>query len=1088
MVDDVTVVLLHEARAPVWGKVSGDEADRGDREDPGEQGGDPGGTPGDPTAAPEPAQGSVEDMPGHVAGVCRLLDALAEQRHPPGRIIVCGLDPEGAGAAQVRAHAAGTLPVPVLVRQARGERWERVEEVRARLPIEPGHWIWFLTSDSTPEPGALGALIAATRRSSRVGLVGPKLVHDDDPRLLRLMGHHLTPAGRGADPSEAALVDQGQLDLRQDVLGVPLAGSLVNSSVLEQSGGIDRAFGDDGVDGVDLGWRSHLAGHRVVVAPDAVVQQGAHGLGLGDPRRTRIRLRQVALARGPFWAAPRRALGVVITSIAAAILLLLVKRPREAGGEWADVLGVLSPARGWGARRRFRGRRQVHPRDLSGLHDPVSTGWSSTLEAVGDALDPRSRRTPGRGARRSAESGPVSDEFVELDSEGRVRRWSWPLTLAMLSAAALTAWAGRGLVDGLRSDGPGLSGPELGPAATDGSGLWASASQVWRGAGLGHSDAPETWLLPATAIAALFGLLPGTASAEAGPALAWMLALAPVLSVLTAYLALRRSTRRRWLRAGLALGWAAGAPLTVAISDGRLGPVVVHVLAPLMLAGLLVMSARTGGVRRTAATFASVLSVTLAAFWVPTMLVLSTAAGLGLLVLGRGSARWRGAVLAALPWALFLPFLPTLYADPLRLVGGAGATAATPLLPAATHPWQQLLLHPGASLDPATWEAVPLWLTLPLWVAAVGAVALPGLRGRRATVMIVAALTCLAGAQLAVRLSWGVLPTGHTEQGLAVITWPGTLLSLAAAALMLAAAAALDHLLPEGRRWRGGRSLLGRATAFAVVLPGVAAAVWAVSPAGTTPALEVATQPLPAVAAEQASGPGALRTVVLEVGDGEQGERVVVDLLADEPEPARILRDRAAELAIGIPDRDALESAVESLTSGVAGDQVSRELVDLGVGFVLLRADGEHPVAADLDRVSGLLRVSSPVGTVLWRMAENDPARVRVLEAGGDLVARIDAVGPHGAASGQVDVPDEAYLSVAEGPGWAEAASVRVDGEPVTVEDPSAIPLPAGQHTIEVSVDRAAWLLPLIAVLLAGITAFLALPVGRPDPEPEEQP
>ena len=48
-----------------------------------------------------------------------------------------------------------------------------------------------------------------------MGVVGPKLVRADDPRLLVGVGHHVTPAGREVDLRRAALVDQGQ-----PVLGV----------------------------------------------------------------------------------------------------------------------------------------------------------------------------------------------------------------------------------------------------------------------------------------------------------------------------------------------------------------------------------------------------------------------------------------------------------------------------------------------------------------------------------------------------------------------------------------------------------------------------------------------------------------------------------------------------------------------------------------------------------------------------------------------------------------------------------------------------------------------------------------------------
>lgn len=1062
VVDDVTAVILLDGD-DLWRDELGDEAGEvGTKQGPG--------------------------RPGQVERVLEVLEALAGQRRRPQRVVLAGADPDGSLAAAVREHADTISRFPVLVRAPQASRSDLVAAVGTGLPQGEGHWLWFLAPDSVPEPGALQALAAAVHRSSRVGVVGPKLVRADEPRLLRSLGHHLTSAGREPDAVGAALVDQGQLDLRQDVLGVPLAGSLVSAAVLQQVGGIDPAFDRDGVEGLDLGWRSHLAGHRVVVAPDAVVRQGDTGLGVRDPVRTRLRTRQVALARGSFWGTPLRAIGVLVSSLLAAMVLLLVKRPGEAGGEWADVRAVLSPGRGWAARRRFRRRRSVRPRDLAGLHIPVTTGWRTTVDTVTEAVDPRAGRSrrDERTQRRSTESGPVSEEFADLDGEQRRRRWwSWPLVFAVVATCAVVAaWGGTGLWPGLRLSGGGLSGTEIGSAATDAAGLWDSATDAWRGGGLGHDAPPETWLLQAALLSAALGVLPGAGAMAAGPTLAWVLALAPALSVVTAYLALRRVTRHRWLRAGLAVGWAFAAPLTSAVGQGRVGPALVHVLAPLLLAGLVVLSDRRGGARRTAATFATVLGVAAAAQWVPGILVLGSMAGLGLLVLGRGSARWRGVVLTLLPWILLLPALPTLVTDPVRLAGGAGATSAAAVLPAAAAPWQLVLLHPVGGLDPGGWEALALWLVVPLWGAALAGVLLAGASGRRASVLLLVAVLSVAGAQVAVRSSLGALPTGHSEAGLAVIPWPGTLLSVGGAALLLGAGLTLDRLLPARPVARGWWPLARVGVVALVAGCGPVAAGWVLAPPSERPSLRVAEAPLPAVAAEQARGPGALRTLVLRPADRD--DALLVDLRGAEPEPSRILRDRAVELARGLPEPDVLEDTVSGITDGVGADRSAADLLDLGVGYVLLEAGEDHPVAADLDLVTGLTRVSSPVGSTLWRMAEGEPARVRVTDEAGTVLGRLDATGPHGTSRGAVtDLPEGAVLRAAEGAGWTAAATVSVDGRSWEVVEDGTVSLPAGDH--EVAVDLRTSRLPwhLVAAVLALVTAFLALPVGRAD-DPRE--
>ncbi|MGD8150167.1 glycosyltransferase [Ornithinimicrobium sp. Y1694] len=1101
----------------------------------------------------------------------QVLDALAEQTVRPQRVLVAGLDPDGHEAAVLRHHRlVSELRIPLVVRSAgapgerdreeghgedsRERRREEygqpqqepqqepqarqsdagetltveartlplaaaLDDVRAALPVHEEHWLWLLHDDSLPEPGALAALAAAARRSSRVAVVGPKLVREEDPRLLLGVGHHLTPAGRMADGAGAALVDQGQLDLRQDVLGVPLAGAFVNSQVLADIDGLDRAFAADGVAGLDLGWRAHLAGHRVVVAPDAIVRQGVTGTGIVDPRRTRVRHRQLALARGGLLAGVWRGLGVLITSTLAAILLLLVKRPKEAADEWSDVRAVLSPVSGWGARWRFRGRRSARPGDLRSLFVPASLGWRATMDTVGEALDPRARsrtetrRRTGPAGIQGLETGPVADEFADVGSAPRASRWSWPLAAALVVAVALTGWRWRDLLPSLQPSGTGVVGGELGPAFTDAAGLWRSALDGWRGGGLGHDGGAEPWLLQGSALTRLVELVPGVGgSAAAGVALGWILLLAVPASVLTAHLALRRSSRRPWVRAVLALGWGGLAPLSIGVDEGRVGPVVVHVLAPLLIAGYAVSATPRGGSRRTAAVFATVLGLGLAAQWVPLVLVLSTLGGVLLLILGRGSARWRGATLAILPWALALPWLMRVWSEPLKLLGGAGATVADPAHPAPVEPWELLLLHPGGAPELLTgsWDVLMLWAVIPLWLLAVASMLLSRGRGRRGTVLTSVALVCVGLAVLATRTGIGVLAQpaathasaagGATgvENGitLTVTPWSGTLLSFAGAAVLLAAALALDALL-DARAARKGEAGFRALTGTVVALTGIATTAilgWGTILAGQgSVSLERAEDPLPAVAREQGGGPSAVRTLVLHPRSetGEIGEetpyRLVVDLVGDEPEPARILRDGAA-LAYGVgADPTPVSQSVAAVTGEVTPQEAVAELGALGVGYVHLLADETNPLVAQLDRLPGATRVSSPPEEVLWRIAGEPTGRLRAVDADGGVGQVIPVTGPHAATSELLELDDDTTLTVAEGSGWAEQAELRVDGEPVEIRPDGTAALSAGTHDLELRLRTPGLPWQLITLVIAGLVGFLALPVGRTEDEERER-
>lgn len=1028
--------------------------------------------------------------------VLQALDALLQQERRPDRVVVTGLDPADDELRDARAHPLVAVHGVELVVRDRlsdpdGEApwWRVVEDARADLAPRPRHWIWILHDDSVPEPDALAELIEATQRSSGVGVVGPKLVRADDPRRLVAVGRQLTRGGRVVDSHIAHELDQGQHDERLDVIGVPLAGMLVRSDVLAEVGGVERAF-DHGTEGLDLSWRSHLAGHRVVVATGAVVRQGAGGHP-APTLATRRRTRQVALARGPLWSAPFRALGILLASVLAGLGLLLVKRPSQAAAEFADAGAVLSPWRGLGARWRFRRRKRVRRRDLSALFAPVSSAWHGTTDTVHGAL------VDGRagGGSSALETGPVSEDAESLESTpGRWRSlWSWPLVLAVLVAvvAALVRW--RELLPALSGGGYGVRGGAVQPLLAGWSDLWHAWADPWTGGGLGTGQEPAPWLLPMTGFTWLVEQLPwvDASRSPAAVTLTWILFAAIPLSVVTAYFATRVGVRSRWVRALAGLIWAGLSPLPTAVDEGRLGPVIAHVAMPLLVAGVVVAGSRRQGAQRTSAAFATVLLAALVGMFTPAVLVLTSVAGVLVLVLGPGWGRLRGLLLAVLPWLLAGPWLRAVVDDPRRLLGGAGAGVTGP----GADPWQTLLLHPGGGLSPT------LWWTVPLLVLAVGAALRRGHRGRRATALLVGALLGLGAALAAPLLQVGVVPVGHPDEGAVVTAWPGLFLSVAAACVLLAAAQAIELPPARGRApWH--RPLVAVLTGV-VAVAGLGTLAWSVW-SGVGPQIVQADRTYPAVVTAQAEGPEALRILDLSVRDDTVTYRL------EGAEPGLWVRDRVAEVVAATgpsrggggnaegaqpaePGRQALAATVEALTDATdASDSTAAHegLLDLGVGYVGLRAPEGDPLVATLDATASLSRVNSTDDLLLWRVGAAGagdtlvpPARVRLVDADGAPLAVVPVDGPRSVLRSSSDPPaGTTALVVSEEAGWAGAAEVRASGEvlePVADEWPLRYDVPRGaadQLQIELPRQDVTWWLVTLGV--AGLVFFLALPFG----------
>ena len=563
----------------------------------------------------------------------------------------------------------------------------------AATPDTPAHasgvtagsrdWLWLLRPGVAPAPDALERLLGTARASRTVGVVGPKLVAWEDPRLLVELGQQVTRAGRRLDAPALGEPDQGQYDDRGDVLAVALEGALVAADVVADVGGLDPELGASGA-GLDLGWRAQLAGHRVVVAPAARTRVALPGpvpaLGgtagvpapgtahldltapggddlppygvtgpdgdahpgpapeaatvtvrpvrpvrpvtpvtpdepdepdLGEPEggsaatprwlvahraAGRRAARRVALTRCAWWVAPALAVWVAVSGLASAVALLLLKRPLHAWVELGDLGALAHPVAG--ARARWRGRhtRRVRRADLApvfvGSREALGHTWDKVQEAV--TLERPWFLRAGRGPATTAETGPVAEEAEDLTLASASlpqRVLTHPGTLVAVLATAVSLLTvrrllGAGLLD---AQGAGLSGGELTPVSTTATGLWHLWRDGWHGAGLGTAaDAgPGVGLL--AGLTWLAQWLPGVAQGRspASVTIAWLLVASLPLSAVSAYLAGRVATRRRWLRALVALVWAAGPVLTQSLTQGRLFAALAHVLLPLVVAGLL---------------------------------------------------------------------------------------------------------------------------------------------------------------------------------------------------------------------------------------------------------------------------------------------------------------------------------------------------------------------------------------------------------------------------------------------------------------------------------------------------------------------
>src|SRR5215218_5606622 len=1070
----------------------------------------------------------------------RALHALTEQTRPPDVVVAVDTGSTDSSPALLRtalgedrvhsaprstgfgaAVALGLAQVDPPVRTPTPTRHRRTPE-REQPPRSAGadgpddcgdDWIWLLHDDCAPQPRALELLLEAATGSAQVGVVGPKLVAWDDATRLLEVGHTVSRGGRRTDGLDGAVRDQGQHDHRRDVLAVGSAGLLVRRDLWDRLGGLDPALPllrDD----LDLCWRAHLAGRRVVVAPDAVVadaQASTRGLRRADAVRGPVRRAErrhglhVALARCSPWTLPLLCVQVLLHSLGWALLLLAAKAPGAALDEVLAAGAVLfAPWRWLGSRWRSRGTRTVRRSGLSALLTPRTAVLRRAVDEV--AAWRGTQHTgpgPGVGARMDApapETGPAADEVqpISLAPPGWWRRLATaPLTWVLLGTAAATGLAARNLV------GTGaLTGGALGRVGGDRSQLWRDSLGSLHGAGLGSAGpASPADVVRAALVRALDPLAGGRAAVRAVDLLVLG---APLLSAVSAYLAARTATRSRAARAWAAAVWGVSPLLTTWMSQGRLGPVAVHALLPLVAAAVARALAPAPGGSWTAV-FAAALGLAVVGAVLRSLLVLGLLVVLGGLVLGHGGTRLRALALLVLAPALLGPWLLELVRRPALLLAGPGAVdVGAPVDGSSGAP---LALLAASVHRPAGW---PVW-TLAVALAPVLLVGLLGVlrEGTRGRSAIAACAVSLVGAAAALVLPHVVLAGPSADGAVPGLRgWGGGPLAVVLLGALAAALAGVDGLRSRLRPSRFGWRLVVVAPVLLACLlaPVAAAAGWAWRGAdrplhrGTVPAL-------PAVAADAASGPDAVRTLVLQVKPGAATYR----LQGAEPEdwtrnvPGRDAGDRAAAdvvpaavaglLAEGVsPPSGRDDVAAPSGAKGQQDEDPVAALRRLAVGFVLVGEPVPTDTAARLDSLGGLTRIGAPRGARLWRVGTAsatalDPAaaRVQLLDAKGATVAAVPVAGPHAAVDTTVAAGPAGrrlVLSEAAAPQWRASldgrrlAAVRMNGDGAW-RQAFALP-PTGGHLVVEHVDALSRGWQQGQLVLVALVALLALPVRRP--------
>lgn len=833
----------------------------------------------------------------------------------------------------------------------------------------PNNWIWLLHDDSAPQADALAKLLEAVELSPSVAVAGPKQVAWSDHKIITQQGLTLTPMGDLFSLVHGQL-DQGQHDHIDDVMAVGTAGALINLSVYEKIGGLDKKAPPFAAD-IDLSVRVRLAGHRVAVVPAAKVAHA--GLSLAGKRQRRwlgtspkSALRRAAIhlrfAYAPLAVALIFWLFLPLIGVIRAIWRIATKRPDRI---WAEISAAL-----WGfftVAARLSSRSKI---------SRISQTKFSNLKSL------RASWQQVSSNRRAQLEQEQSRATIEAFDRGEFEQVEQASTKGFLASGglwimlALTALSFSFWPSNIAATGGGVL-----PLSASWFEVFSRAGASFQPIGLGYfapSD-PFVWVL--TFLSSLTFWAPSLS-------IALLLLLAKALAFAGAWRAAALFTQSSLVRTLSALSFALWPSIINANTDGRL-PALVSQLA---LPWLVVATARAANLGNRSLTktanqtwvwvgLAGLLMAVIGASTPSLLPVLLIALALVIVLRIRrlGYLIWIPLPVAALSAPTLVFYLgATNYLGltaPLAQLADPGLSQASDKLPT----WQLLLGGEGFGLALPFVGQISLWLTIP--VIALALLSLITKRFAAATAIWVFALLGLASAWLMQSVRFPALGTGSvplTSQDDWVSGSTAAHLGLVGLAVSLLGAIALDQVSVRVARTWLVSLLIGLGLLPTAALAATVASPFEYSDGRVVPSIVAAEASLGSqlkllsISPQQFEDSSLRLQAELISGDGVHLEDVSVSYrfsLAELQNPD----DQSDELALAKAERFAETKQLVADLASANGTDLNAALTSTGVGYVLV-PNGTIGLVNDLsialDSVKELESVGSTDFGQLWRVLE----------------------------------------------------------------------------------------------------------------------
>jgi len=396
-----------------------------------------------------------------------VLGSLLAQDYPSLDLVVVDAASAEPIAPRVHAIIPEATVVPLLANQGFPKNANTILD-------QPGLGPYLLIchDDVALAPDCIRRLVEETMRSN-AGIVGPKLLDWDDPNRISHVGFGADKTGQLSELAEPGEYDQEQHDAVRDVFAVPGAVTLLRTDLFQALEGFDEGMLVQGED-LDLCWRAHALGARVLVNPSATARHredlpsrvvGFHRTRY--VRRHRIRSMLSNYGLGHTLRVVPQAIVVACLSMAWALFQGRLGAIAEIGSSWAWNLRRLGQIRD--RRRRLKLIRQISDADVR------------SMQIAGfEQIHAFRRRRADRGEKSGLDLSDPNQRSAIADRQ----RWIQLAMLVWASVAVVLVFGSRDLITN------GVPVFNEFPAFPDGpSPLLTEWGSTWRSTGVGAEGA-----------------------------------------------------------------------------------------------------------------------------------------------------------------------------------------------------------------------------------------------------------------------------------------------------------------------------------------------------------------------------------------------------------------------------------------------------------------------------------------------------------------------------------------------------------------------------------------------------------------------